>query len=146
IQVNASGRKQTAVALGANAQLSVMHIDNAAHAIASCRVLLVQLEVPLAAIERALEIAGAHRVTVVLDPAPPHALSDFVLARADIVKPNGGETYMLTGVAARDRESAVAAARALLARGARHAIVSIDTGTTWVSQDGERWYDNVPVQ
>jgi ribokinase len=146
IQVDGHGRKQTAAALGANALLSVNDIESAAGAIAAARVLLVQLEVPLAAIERAVAIAAAHRVTVVIDPAPPHALPDSVLARADIVKPNAAETHMLTGVAARDRKSAAIAAYALLTRGARHAIVSTDTGTIWVSEDSERWYDNLPVQ
>ncbi|MFL6279899.1 MAG: PfkB family carbohydrate kinase [Vicinamibacterales bacterium] len=146
IHVDANGRKQTAAALGANTRLSGTDVETAAAAIAASRVLLVQLEVPLVAVERAMASADAHRVTVVLDPAPPRSLPDSVLARADIIKPNAAEAHTLTGVAARGRESAVIAAHALLTRGARNVIVSTDTGTIWVSDAGERWYGNLPVQ
>jgi ribokinase len=146
IQVDARGRKQTAAALGANLLLSVHDADTAAGAIAASRVLLVQLEVPLPAVERAIEIAAAHRVTVVLDPAPAHSLADSVLARTNVIKPNAAEAHMLTGVTVHDRESAAVAARALRTRGVHHVIVSTDTGSVWVSNEGERWYENLPVQ
>lgn len=61
IQVDANGRKQTAAALGANARLTIDHIDAATDAIAHARMLLVQLEEPIECVERAVRIAREHQ-------------------------------------------------------------------------------------
>jgi ribokinase len=62
-----------------------------------------------------------------------------------VIKPNAAEARMLTGVMVHDRESAAVAARALCTRGVDHVIVSGDTGRIWVSDEGERWYENLEV-
>jgi ribokinase len=145
IQVDAAGRKQTGAALGANGHLTTQHIEAAASAIEHARVLLVQLEIPLACVEYAVQIAHDHGVTVVLDPAPATNLPDRMLRHIDFIKPNAGEARTLTGVDVRDLTSALAAARRLRNRGARTAIIGIDTGTLLTSEDSEHWYPNLAV-
>jgi ribokinase len=146
IHVDADGGKQTAAALGTNLFLSGADIDAAVHAIAAARVLVVQLEIPLVAVERAVEIAASHRVPVVLDPAPAQPLPDSLIRGTHIIKPNAAEARVLTGIDVRNRESATAAARALQRRGATHVVVSVDAGTMLLSGARERWYANRRVK
>ena len=145
IQVDRDGRKQTAAALGANLRLTPGDIDAAADAIAHARVLLVQLEIPLACVDRSVQIARAHDVMVVLDPAPARPLPDRVIRGLTVIKPNASEARTLTGVEVRDVESARAAAHELRHRGVEHVVVSAGSGTLLLSEAAEHWYDNLPV-
>jgi len=146
IHVDKEGRKQTAAALGANRQLSTADVDAAAPAIAHAGVLLAQLEIPLACVERAARIATSQAVRVILDPAPAAPLADELTRQLFVVKPNAGEARSITGVHVDNRDSARAAAQELRRRGARHVVVSLDDGTLLLSEDLERWYPNLPVQ
>ena len=55
----------------ANVNVTIYDVLKAEEAIRSARVLLSQLEVPLVAVEEALDIARANNVRTILDPAPP---------------------------------------------------------------------------
>src|SRR5688500_3442094 len=65
IQVNERGQKQIMTAPGANQQLAVAHVEAAADAIRASTVLLLQLEVPLEAVQASLSIAHAAKVRTV---------------------------------------------------------------------------------
>ncbi|MEY4401705.1 MAG: hypothetical protein RL072_1570 [Actinomycetota bacterium] len=81
---------------GANHALSVGDIDAAAHVIRRARVLLMQLEVPLAVVQRAASLAGDDTI-VVLNPAPAAELPDALLAQLDVITPNEHEVELLGG-------------------------------------------------
>jgi len=70
IVVDREGENLIAVALGANMRLSPQQVEQAAPAIERAGALVVQLEVPLAAVRRAVEIAHRASVPVILNPAP----------------------------------------------------------------------------
>jgi ribokinase len=84
---------------GANHALSAAHIDAATSAIATAKVLLLQLEIRLDVVQRAIERAGENTI-VVLNPAPAAALPDSVLQHVDVITPNEHEVELLGGVAA----------------------------------------------
>ena len=84
---------------GANHALSVGDIDAAAHVITRARVLLMQLEVPLAVVQRAASLAGDDTI-VVLNPAPAAELPDALLAQLDVITPNEHEVELLGGAEA----------------------------------------------
>jgi ribokinase len=146
VQVDDKGRKQTSAALGANQLMTVDTVDAASQAIAQARMLLVQLEVPVECVARAVRLAREHRVQVILDPAPAQPLPDSLIRDIDVLKPNAGEARALTGVDVRDQPSALEAARGLHERGARHVIVSLDTATLLLTAGAARWYPNLPVR
>jgi len=83
---------------GANALLSPEDIEQAEPVIAGSGMLVLQLEIPLATARRAMEIARAHGVKVLLNPAPAQRLSADFLALADILTPNRSESEILTGI------------------------------------------------
>ncbi len=92
IFVDAAGRNSIVIGPGANAALDVAHIGAQAAAIAESRVLLVQLESPIAAVLHALALAGEAGVARVLNPAPANAPATAeLLASADILTPNETE-------------------------------------------------------
>ncbi|RMH91054.1 ribokinase [Lysobacter pythonis] len=92
IFVDAAGRNSIVIGPGANAELSLAHVEAEHAAIAAADVLLAQLESPAEAIGLALATArGAGRRTV-LNPAPANAGTErSLLAQADILTPNETE-------------------------------------------------------
>ncbi|RMG79393.1 MAG: ribokinase, partial [Chloroflexi bacterium] len=98
IFVQENGENMIALAAGANGRLSPADIDRAEDAIRAADVLLVQLEVPLETVQRALSVARKHGVTTILNPAPAQPLPTEILALADYITPNEGELRRLTGV------------------------------------------------
>ncbi|PMP86765.1 MAG: ribokinase, partial [Roseiflexus castenholzii] len=72
-------------------------------------------------------------------PALP--LPDELYALADILTPNESEATTLTGIPVHDEQSAAAAARALLARGARTGIIKLGArGALAADANGVRFW------
>ncbi len=117
IMVSADGENSIAVAPGANAEMTAADVDRAEPAIARAGILLVQLEVPLAAVARAIELARRHGVRVILNPAPAAPVPDELLSQVDLLTPNEHEAALLAGVPVQGSEGAEQVAQALLARG-----------------------------
>lgn len=119
IEVVPEGENRIALAVGANGLLTPEVARDSAAAIAECGVYMTQLENPLEAIMEGMRIAHDHGVTVVLDPAPARPLPDQIFGLCDIVTPNETELNILTGMPTDTVDEAVAAARSLIARGAK---------------------------
>ena len=146
-QVGASGEKQILSANGANASLTAAWVREAAPALTSARVVLCQLGVPLEAVEEAVRIARSVRVLVMLDPGPPAPLPNGLLAQLDVIRPNASEAQILTGIRVRDRNGAREAARDLLRRGVKTAVVQAgDDGDMALSRDRELWLPRFEVK
>ncbi|MDZ7376465.1 MAG: ribokinase [candidate division KSB1 bacterium] len=125
IFVDESGENSIAVASGANARLSPGDVEEAAEAIRSADILLMQLETPLETVRRAAEIARGAGVKVILNPAPAMPLDDGLLANLTIITPNESEAELLTGVPVTDTATAETAAKALLDRGVEVVIITL---------------------
>lgn len=122
---DATGNNAIIITPGAAGRISVADVDARADLIGSASVFITQLEQPMAAAHRALEIARAGGARTILNPAPAAPLTDEILALCDIVTPNESEAEGITGMAVTSVETARQAADALLARGARAAIVTL---------------------
>ena len=146
VMVDADGEKQILTAPGANRRLAVRDVAHAGELIANARVVLLQLEVPLEAVEAAIRLARAAGARVVLDPAPARQLAEEVLQDVHVIRPNAAEAEVLTGIKVTDRASARKAAENLLRRGVGAAIVGAPSGNLLLSADGELWLDQVPVK
>lgn len=106
IGVSARGENSIIVVAGANATVTATEMPSA-------RVVLTQLEVPLAAVESALSAGRAAGAITVLNPAPVQPIDAGILQWCDIVVPNEHEVELLGGVAR------------LLALGARAVVVTM---------------------
>jgi ribokinase len=127
ILVDAHGENSITVALGANEALSPDDVERAADRIRAADAVVMQLEVPLAAVERAAAIARAAGVPVILDPAPAPdgGLPEALLRNVTCLKPNESEAERLTGISVSDLASAERAARALQELGPRTVIITL---------------------
>jgi ribokinase len=121
----ASGDNAIIICPGAAATIAPADLDARADAIAAAAVFVTQLEQPLEAAARGLEIARAAGVTTILNPAPGRPLPREVLALSDYVTPNETETAALTGLPVSTPAEAEAAARALLAEGVGAAVITL---------------------
>jgi len=133
IVVDAAGENSIAVASGANAAVLPSDVRKASWAFASARLALLQLEVPLEAVEAAAGLAAGRGIPVILNPAPARKLPASLLRRIAILTPNETEAGLLTGVAVRDDASAARAARALRKRGPKTVIVTLGARGAFVA-------------
>jgi ribokinase len=148
IHVGADGENTIAILAGGNGALGKAELEEGRAAIQGARVLLLQLEVPLATSLAAAALVRAAGGLAILDPAPAPAggLGGEVLAAIDILTPNETETAALTGALPRSADDGIAAARALRARGVGTAIVKLGArGAAFSGPSGEGFQPAFPV-
>lgn len=121
----ATGNNAIIIAPGAAGRISEADVEARAELIGGAAVFVTQLEQPIPAARRALEIARAGGARTILNPAPAAPLDDALLRLCDIVTPNETEAEALTGVSVATLEEAERAADALIARGAGAALITL---------------------
>lgn len=121
----ATGNNAIIVSPGAAGRISVADVEARADLIARADVFITQLEQPLPAAQRALEIARAAGVCTILNPAPAAPLDDKMLALCDYITPNETEAEGITGHPVTSIPEAEEAARALLTRGVGAAVITL---------------------
>lgn len=120
-----SGNNAIIVAPGAAGRIAVSDIEARADLIRGADIFVTQLEQPMAAAHRALEIARAGGVKTILNPAPAAEIPSDMLALCDFVTPNESEAEGITGIAVTSVPEAERAADALLSRGVGAAIITL---------------------
>jgi len=127
IYVDAEGENLIAVAPGANMLLSMEDIEAARPAIERADCLLLQLETPIPAVERAVGIAHDAGTLVVLNPAPAPAepVPSAILERVDVLTPNRAEAGALTGRAVSTLTDARQVAQELRAKGPKRVVITL---------------------
>lgn len=110
---------------GAAGAISVADVDAAAADIRAAKVFVTQLEQPIPAAQRGLEIARAADAVTVFNPAPAAPLPDALYGLCDYITPNETEASTLTGIQVTGLDSARAAADRLLQRGVKTALITL---------------------
>lgn len=125
ILVDAEGENCISVASGANALITASQIRAAAPLIEGAQVLLMQLEVPIEAIQEAAKIATQAGVKIILNPAPAQPLIDELLKTVTLLTPNETETEILTGMTVKSKTDALKAANLLHKKGVEAVIITL---------------------
>ncbi|MGD9049984.1 MAG: ribokinase [Anaerolineae bacterium] len=125
IVVDDNGENSIVVASGANMHLTLADVEAAEAVIAAADVLILQLEVPLECVIRSAELARAHRVKVVLNPAPARPVPARLLSMVDVLVPNESEAALLAGLPVGTPSEAMKAARELLGSGVGTVILTL---------------------
>jgi ribokinase len=122
---DATGNNAIIISPGAAARISVADVEAQAALIGRAAVAVTQLEQPMDAALRFLQIARASGARTILNPAPAAPLTDEMLSLCDFVTPNESETEGLTGIPVHTLAEAEKAADALMARGVGAAVITL---------------------
>ncbi len=95
ITTDAAGQNHIVVVPGANGTFTPERLAPAVTWLRRASVVLLQLEIPMATVERAAAEACSAGATVVLDPAPAADVPNQLLALATLVTPNESELALL---------------------------------------------------
>jgi ribokinase len=137
IFVDRTGENMLVPIPGANGKLLPDDIDKARSAIENADILVVQLEVPLEAVERAVAIAHKSGVPVVLNPAPGRKLDTSLIEKVSYLTPNETEAEILTDIKVTDDTTAQKAGKKLLDIGSKTVIITMGKrGAMLITQDG----------
>lgn len=139
IEVDASGANRIVVVPGANAAVTAGMVSDAiaavgSAAVGSAAVVLVQGEVPLAAIEAAMRAGRAIGARTILNPAPVFDIAPALMALVDFLVPNEHEAALITGLPTGTADDATAAAVDLVRRGVGCAVITRGgSGSVWAT-------------
>ncbi len=137
ILVDRNGENCIAVAPGANAHITPELLDDYDHIFSDVGFLLIQLETPLDAVEKALALARKNNMKVILNPAPAATLPKALLENLFCITPNQTELEVLTGMEVRNVPNAADAASNLLQRGVQNVVVTLgENGALICNSDG----------
>jgi ribokinase len=120
-----TGENAIIVVPGAAGGISAGDVEAESAIIEAARVFVTQLEQPVSASFKGLEIARAAKCMTVFNPAPAAVVPDRLYALCDYVIPNETEAAAITGHAVASVEDARRAGDALLAKGAGTAIITL---------------------
>lgn len=141
ICVNDQGNNAIVVLAGANNCCDEEYIETNRSQIEDCDYLLVQLEIPLAAVERAVNIAHEAGKYIILNPAPARSdLPPDIFEKVDLITPNETELFLLTGENPEnpDLELIQNQADQILKRGAKQVLVTLGDKGALLARDQER--------
>lgn len=120
-----TGNNAIIVVPGAADRITAKDVERHAGVIGNASVFMTQLEVPLPAGMRGLEIAREAGTTTILNTAPYVPFDDAMLRLADYATPNESEASSLTGIEVKDLDSARKAADIMLAKGTGAALITL---------------------
>jgi ribokinase len=124
-----TGDNAIIVVPGAGGSITPADVEVAEETIRRSVVFMTQLEQPVAAAKRGLEIAKQAGVVTVFNPAPAAELDDAIYELCDYVTPNEHEAALLTGIKVASVEDARKAGDVFLAKGAGAALITLgETG------------------
>lgn len=121
----ASGDNAIIICPGVANTISAADLEARAELIAGAALFVTQLEQPMAAALRGLQIARAAGVATLLNPAPAAELPEGMLALCDYLTPNESEAAALTGRAVTTVDEAARAAEDLIESGVCTVIVTL---------------------
>lgn len=110
---------------GANSSLSQSFVEEKTETIKNSDILMVQLEIPLETVERAVHTAKKNGIKVLLNPAPTRKLSDALLSKVDILTPNETECEIITGLKVKSVEDAKKVLSFLMKKGNPQIVITM---------------------
>lgn len=130
IMIDQYGENLISVAPGANNNLLPQDVLAAQQAIAEADLLLLQLEIPLATVVQAVQVAKSASTPVLLNPAPaPNSpLPEELLRNVDYWTPNRIELAQLTNQQRDHPQSIISLSRKLLTENTKAVVTTLGAG------------------
>ncbi|MCY4444983.1 MAG: ribokinase [Rhodobacteraceae bacterium] len=119
------GSNAITIVPGAALNICAADIEQFKYSIQSGSIFIAQLETPLDATIRALEISRQSSLTTILNPAPAVKLDRQILSLVDYLIPNEIEAELLTGIEVKSIEDARVASVRLIDLGCHASIITL---------------------
>jgi ribokinase len=141
IEVDEQGENAIVVVSGANFKIGERELQRLETVLSSSDTLVLQFEIPMDSVQKAIAVARDKGATVLLDPAPMPTSVPADIFAVDVFMPNQGEAEAILGRRITDVDQARAAALELEQRGAQTAIVKLGAqGVVWATA-GETFFE-----
>lgn len=140
IQVADSGENSIVLFPGANFLVTKEQIQVAKEQIETSDALLLQLEIPIPAVEAAAGIASQKGVHIILNPAPAQQISDTLLSKVSILTPNETELALLTDLKTSTEEDLYQACSLLIQKGVEAVVVTLGERGSYFMNSNEHGY------
>ncbi|MDD5698427.1 MAG: ribokinase [Victivallaceae bacterium] len=145
--LNPEGDNYSLVDRGANMAGKAEDVAAIRDTASNSDMLLLQLEIPLNSIKKAVRIANAAGVPVILDPAPVYLPAKALFPQVDFLLPNQNEAEFYTGIKVTDRISAENAAARLVLLGAGNVIIKLgNQGALFHNQEKTVYFPGIEVE
>ena len=144
IFVDKSSQNSILIIKGANSHLSTKDIDDAENELKKCKLIILQLEVPLSVVYYSIDFAVKNNIPVILNPAPADPNLDInYVCKCDFFMPNETELEILTGLPVSNIDEILIAANSLISKGLKNLVVTLgEKGAIWL--DGNVIHHIVP--
>lgn len=137
-QLDASGKNRIVVIPGANMELKPSDLENLDNIIQSSDIIVLQLEIPLKTVYKAIELGNKYNKIVILNPAPAAELDLKYASMVSYMTPNEHEAELLTGVDTSTEAGIKKAAQALLDQGYQNVLITLgDKGSYFKNNNTE---------
>lgn len=147
IFVDPDSKNRILIIKGANQHLLPEDVDKAKEKLKTCSLIVLQLEIPLETVYRAIEIGNKLGIPVILNPAPATKRLDYsYVCKCDFFVPNESELEILTGLPVSTIEQIEVAAASLIEEGVKNVIVTMGSrGVMWVTDNETHIVDSFKV-
>ena len=146
VYVNENGENEIVIGLGANNEFSPADIDRIFPEIEKCKILLMQLEMPVETVLHAAKRCKEAGVSFVLNPAPFRELPEEIFQYCDYVTPNQTEARQMLGISLSDNISDEEVGRQLRNHGIKNVVMTLgEGGVLLVTESGNRVVPGIHV-
>jgi ribokinase len=132
-----NGDNAIIVVPGAAGTIGIGDVEAAGEAIREAGVFITQLEQPVAAAKRGLEIAKEAGAITIFNPAPAERFDDDLYRLCDYVTPNESEAALLTGISVKTADDARKAGDVFLEKGVKAALITLGEAGSYLHSSSQ---------
>lgn len=139
IFVDPKAKNRILIIQGANSELSPDVIESYRDDIKQAKLIVLQLEIPLESVYKAIDLGVELDIPVLLNPAPANPALDLdYVKKCTYFAPNESELGILTNMPVSTLEEIKAAANILISKGTKNLIVTLgERGVLWMTENKE---------
>ena len=139
IFVDPNAKNRIVIIQGANSELLPETLENHRSRIKQAKLIVLQLEIPLETVYKAIDMGIELGIPVLLNPAPATKALDFeYVKKCTYFAPNESELGILTAMPVDTLNEIKSAAASLIDKGLQNLIVTMgDKGVLWMTGDKE---------
>lgn len=139
IFVDPNAKNRILIIQGANDELQPETLETYREQISKAKLIMLQLEIPLPTVYKAIELGEELGIPVLLNPAPANPELDLeYVKKCTYFAPNESELGILTNMPVATLDEIKAAAQTLIEKGVKNMIVTMgDKGVLWMTEEDE---------